>query len=400
MTEQQKKLIKATVPILQEHGLLLSQHFYRRMFSGNPELKHVFNMGNQQNNKQQTALAMTVLAYAEHIDNPSALLPVFDTIGQKHTSLNIRAEQYQIVGKHLIASIKEVLGAEASVDLLDAWEAAYNELASLMSNREKGIYHHQAQKNGGWTGWRKFVLKKKIIESSEIISFYFHPEDNQPIIIHNPGQYISIKLFLPELNLTQPRQYSISSAPNSEYYRISVKRETGSTHPDGMISTYLHDHLKIGDTLELSAPSGTFVLNQDNSGPKVFISGGVGQTPLLSMLEKLTTTGIQNSVMWIHGCRNEEVHAFKDKVAELVNINRKLQQHVFYEHSSGENNSTYSGRVDLEMIKDIVINPDSEYYICGPAPFITMHYNFLIKNGVHRSSIYFEEFGPSSLQLN
>ena len=94
MTSDQIQLIKATVPVLREHGVLLTSHFYKRMFEYNPELKHIFNTGNQQNNKQQTALAMAVLAYAEYIETPEVLLPVVDHIGHKHTSLDIRPEHY------------------------------------------------------------------------------------------------------------------------------------------------------------------------------------------------------------------------------------------------------------------------------------------------------------------
>jgi nitric oxide dioxygenase len=126
MTTDQKNIILATVPILKEHGVLLTTHFYGRMFKHNPELKNMFNMANQQTGKQQTALAMAVLAYAENIANPSVLLPVVDRIGHKHTSIDIRPEHYSIVGQHLIASIAEVLGAGATADILDAWTVAYN----------------------------------------------------------------------------------------------------------------------------------------------------------------------------------------------------------------------------------------------------------------------------------
>src|SRR5690606_30947558 len=98
-----------------------------------------------------------------------------------------------------------------------------------------------------WTGWRPFVVKQKIVESTEITSFYLYPADKGSVENHLPGQYISLRLFLPELQLLQPRQYSISSAPNGEYYRISVKREAGNQHPDGMISNRLHDYVNQGD---------------------------------------------------------------------------------------------------------------------------------------------------------
>lgn len=402
MTNEQKQLVKGTVPVLREYGVLLTTHFYNRMFQHNPELKNMFNMGNQQNSKQQTALAMAVLAYAEHIEDPSVLLPVVGNIGHKHTSLDIRPEHYTIVGNHLIASIQEVLGETASPELLEAWKIAYNQLASLMSGHEQGLYKKHTEQKGGWSGWRPFIVKQKVVESTEITSFYLYPADSGSVATHLPGQYISLRLFLPELQLLQPRQYSISCAPNGEYYRISVKREAGSQRPDGMISNRLHDHISEGDFLELSAPAGTFVLNESIVTPKVFISGGVGQTPLLSMLENLTmdTNKINVPITWVHGCRNEKVHAFKDKVAEISHLYSNINQHVFYEQLNESQNDKYEGWVDLEVLKDTILEREAEYYICGPAPFITKHYNFLIENGIQKSVIYFEEFGPASLQLN
>lgn len=398
MTTEQKQLVTATVPVLREHGVLLTTHFYNRMFTHNPELKHVFNMGNQQNGKQQTALAMAVLAYAEHIDNPAVLMPVVDSIGHKHTSLDIRPEHYAIVGKHLLASISEILGDAATPELLEAWAAAYQQLAAIMTGHEQSLYTKQVSKNAGWTGWKPFIVKQKIKESSEIISFYLYPADGGDVADFLPGQYISLRLFLPELNLLQPRQYSISCAPNGKYYRISVKREAGASHPDGLISNRLHDHIQEGDVVELSAPAGTFTLSENTSRPKVFISGGVGQTPLMAMLEELTGKQTDTPITWVHGCRNEAVHAFKDRLTQLADAYSNLNHHIFYDQP--EIQTQYTGWVDLSQIKAAVLQADADYYICGPAPFIAKHYGFLVENGVDTASIHFEEFGPASLQLN
>lgn len=195
MTSTQKEHVKATVPILRAHGVVLTTHFYQRMFEHNPELKHIFNQGNQQNSRQQTALAMAVLAYAEHIEDPSVLFPVVDSIAHKHTSLAIRAEHYVIVGKHLVASIREVLGELATDELLEAWAVAYQELADLMSGHEQNIYNQKVSEHGGWTGWRPFVVKEKVVESNEITSFYLYPTDEGPIADFKPGQFLSLRLF-------------------------------------------------------------------------------------------------------------------------------------------------------------------------------------------------------------
>ncbi|HJS01054.1 MAG TPA: globin domain-containing protein, partial [Flavobacterium sp.] len=225
MNSEQKQLIKATIPILQSSGELLTAYFYKRMFEHNPELKQVFNMGNQANGKQKNALAAAVLAYAEHIDNPSVLINVLKGIGNKHVSLNIQAQDYAIVGAHLIASIREVLGDVATAELLEAWTTAYNELAEIMIGIEAEFYHNNENKKGGWKAWRNFTIKEIVDESDEIKSFYLYPTDGKAIAEYNSGQYISVQVFVKELGLIQPRQYSLSSAFNPNHYRISVKRE-------------------------------------------------------------------------------------------------------------------------------------------------------------------------------
>lgn len=403
ITQDQKDLIKATVPILKENGVLLTTHFYKRMFAHNPELKNVFNMGNQQNGRQQTALAMAVLAYAENIENPAVLMPVVDGIGQKHVSLDIRPEHYIIVGEHLLASISEVLGAAATPEIIDAWGVAYTQLAQIMSGHETHLYNKQVQKKGGWTGWRPFIVKEKIAESTEITSFHLYPSDGGPVASFLPGQFISVRLFLPELNLLQPRQYSISSAPNGLYYRISVKKETsGNLNPDGMISNRLHDSVNQGDLIDVSAPAGSFTLKTENDHPVVFISGGVGQTPLISMLEELIRSGSKKPKTWIHGCRDKNVHAFKDVIEYWAGEKKAINKHIFYNDIDEQttNEDLYEGWVDLNVLGNELIAPNTEYYICGPAPFISKHYKELVNKGISKDFIHFEEFGPQTLNLN
>lgn len=403
MTTDQKALITATVPVLRENGVLLTKYFYNRMFTHHSELKNLFNMGNQKSDKQQTALALAVLAYAENIANPMVLLPVVDRIGHKHVSLDIRPEHYIIVGKHLIASIQEVLGEAATPAIVDAWTAAYQQLAALMSGHEAGIYQQKTITEYGWTGWRPFVVKQKIAESAEITSFYLYPSDGGKVASHQPGQFISLRTFLPELKLNQARQYSISSAPNNEYYRISVKRELGKEiDTNGMISNRLHDHVHEGDVLEITAPSGNFVLADGLDAPVTLISGGVGLTPLLSMLQSLISNDHQHPVTWLHGCRNEGVHAFKHYVEAMASGFPNLAHYTFYNEPTEENKQAgiYAGFLDIAGIPEFNADPNAHYFVCGPAVFIQKQYRDLLAAGVDKDRIYFEEFGPQVLSLN
>jgi len=401
LSQHETILIKATVPILREHGVALTQHFYQRMFTHNPELKNIFNMGNQHNGKQQTALALSVLAYAEHIENPSVLLPVLQHIGDKHTSLQIKPEQYQIVGKHLIASIKEVLGTQADDELLQAWTKAYNQLAQLMINLEQTMYQQKEAQPGSWKGWRSFTVNKKVQESDEITSFYLYPTDGQQVTLHKPGQYLTVKIFLPELGITQPRQYSISSAPNEAYYRISVKKEMNLDKGiKGTLSNHLHENIQVGDILEVTCPAGNFTFNTESVAPLVLLSGGVGQTPFISMIEHLAKSNHTRPVKWVHACRSENVHAFKEQMHDWHQTHEWFEHIVFYEHHDHHDHLVKSGRLNLAQVKESVLLPEAEYYLCGPKPFIEKTYADLTAYGVNKERIFFEEFGPQTVQLN
>jgi nitric oxide dioxygenase len=402
MNTAQKSLIKATIPILQTGGELLTAHFYNRMFSHNPELKNVFNMGNQANGRQKSALANAVLAYAENIENPGVLIGALKSIGTKHRSLNIQPQQYSIVGNHLIASIAEVVGDAATPEILDAWTVAYWELAEIMINIEKEMYAENTAKPGGWNGWRKFIIKTIVEESAEVKSFYLYPEDGQPIAEYKAGQFVSVQVFVPELNLLQPRQYSLSSACHPDYYRISVKKETGmESHPSGMVSNTLHGK-KEGNIVMLSAPAGLFHLHQDAKKPLVMISGGIGLTPMLSMLETNKASREQQKNIWIHGCRNHAVHAFKAQLDQLKD-EMALETYTFYDsvdHYDNGNDQVIAGRVDLEKCKEAILLDDAHYYICGPEMFIKTQYKALLNLKVNKENIFYEEFGPQVINLN
>ncbi|WP_234364229.1 NO-inducible flavohemoprotein [Lunatibacter salilacus] len=403
INQKQQEIITATVPILREHGVTLTTHFYKRMFEHHPELKNMFNMGNQKNGKQQQALAMAILAYAEHIANPGVLMPTLHQIGHKHVSLEIRPEHYPIVGNHLIAAIKEVLGSSATEDILNAWEAAYYQLAELMIGVEQKMYGKLTSEVGGWTGWRPFRVVKKEAESQEITSFYLYPADKGKVIPHLPGQFISIKVFLPELALNQARQYSVSSVPSEEFYRISVKREFGKEpNTNGMISNHLHDLVNEGDIIELTAPAGNFTLDENGKNPLFFISGGVGVTPLISMFQSALENNPKRPITWIHGCRNQEVHAFGDKVLELTTHDTNIEQYVFYDQISKNDTEVgvIEGSVNLKKIPAFEIESETQFYICGPAGFIKKQYQDLVEIGADPAAVFFEEFGPQQLSLN
>lgn len=186
LTDEQKQLIKATVPALQAHGNEITKTFYARMLGENPPLRNIFNNSNQVNGHQPRALAGSVLAYAQHIDNLGALGSAVELIAHKHASLYIRPEQYAIVGKYLMQAIVDVLGDAVTPEIGEAWETAYWQLADILIRREDELYRGTK----GWTDWADFRIARKVKESDEITSFYLEPvnEASKPLPPFLPGQ--------------------------------------------------------------------------------------------------------------------------------------------------------------------------------------------------------------------
>ena len=169
-----------------------------------------------------------------------------------------------------------------------------------------------------------------------------------------------------------------------------------------MISNHLHDHIGENDIIELTAPSGNFTLPDNQDAPVALISGGVGLTPLLSMLQDLADRQHPHPVAWLHGCRNENVHAFKEQVNEISSIHSDITSHIFYNEANDQQKAEgiSEGYLDITSIPSLQLNPNTHFFICGPSVFITKQYNDLHSAGFNKERIYFEEFGPQLLSLN
>lgn len=386
LTKQQIELVKATVPVLREHGVALTSHFYKRMLSHNPELMQVFNMGHQRAGFQQQALAGAVLAYAENIENLPALLGAVAHIANKHVSVGIRAEHYPIVGKHLIASIKEVLGDAAIPELIDAWTAAYMQLADVLIGAEKAIYDKNAVAEGGWTGWRFFKVAEKSKQTDNVTSFKLVPVDNGKMPEVKAGQYISVRVFVKGQDLIQPRQYTVVKA-DATSLTIAVKKvEAVEKSPAGMVSNTLHNDINEGDVVEVSFPVGEFNLPEGN-GELCLLSAGIGITPLFAMLKEAVQKDPTRKISFVHVCKNKEAIPFREELA-LVVKEGNVSFEVF--------ETSEHGRPSEDFFKSLV-SQDAGYCICGPVPFMKLAASELVKNGVAENKIHAEKFGTGAI---
>jgi len=396
------QIVKSTAPVLAEHGYAIITRFYANLFQSHPELRNLFNMRHQEHGEQQRALASAVFAYASNIDNLGALTSAVERIANKHASLNVRPEQYPVVGQHLLAAIKEVLGAAATDEIIAAWAEAYGELADIFIQAEAGLTAGAAAQPGGWSGWRNFVVRQKRQDSEVITTFFLFPEDGGPVADFKPGQYISIVVDVPGLGLQQVRQYSLSDAPNGINYRITVKRERedagdAAGQRAGYVSNLLHDHVNEGDVVRVAPPFGDFMLDLEASTPVVLVSGGVGLTPLISMLKTLLQRS-EREVVFVHGARHSGVHAMGAGVREAAQQHAaRLTNITFYDAPRPADvqggDYDHAGFVDLQRVRDQVIRPDADYYICGPLPFMRAQVGTLTSLGVDKSRIHYEVFG-------
>jgi len=389
LSNQTIEIVKATAPLIAETGPKLTAHFYDRMFTHNPELKDIFNMSNQRNGDQREALFNAICAYAANIENLPALLGAVEKIAHKHTSFLITADQYQIVGSHLLATIDELFNPGQEV--LDAWAEAYGVLANVFIQREEQIYQANEALEGGWRGLREFELVTKQAESEHICSFVFKPTDGLNVAAYKPGQYVGIYINSDKFDNQEIRQYSLSSAAQENTYRISVKREQ-----DGKVSNYLHDELNVGDKVKLVAPAGDFFMDVESDTPVVLLSAGIGLTPTLSMLESLSAH--QAPVTWVHATENSQQHAFKQHVNQIVSSQNNVNALVWYNQPTAEDklgeDYHFTGFVNLKEIEAALKQTNVQIYFCGPVGFMQYVANQLIDLGVPQEQFHYECFGP------
>ncbi|MEZ5430165.1 MAG: globin domain-containing protein [Verrucomicrobiales bacterium] len=315
-------IVKSTAPVLEEHGELLTRHFYKRMFQHNPEVAPFFNQANQGAGLQQRALAAAICAYAANIDNLEVLGGAVELIAQKHASLQIKPEHYPIVGSNLLASIQEVLGAGATEEVIQAWGEAYQFLAAILIGREAQIYEEHRATPHGWEGFKPFVVARKEPESETITSFYLEPAEGGSVPTFKAGQYITLRVPSP-CGHTTMRNYSLSDKPGKPWYRISVKRETGADEktPDGFVSNFLHQHVRTGDKIEVGPPCGEFFLAPPEAPgrpPGALGRGGLALRRtgmLLSALDHFTGA----KIFFLRSCLNSRVHAFPRRLTPSPN---------------------------------------------------------------------------------
>ena len=244
-----------------------------------------------------------------------------------------------------------------------------------------------------WTGFRPLLVARIHPESESVLSFWLESLDHSPLPAALPGQSLIVKLRPRPAAPPVLRNYSLSGAPDAGNYRISVKRE-----PNGVASSFLHSHVKVGDTLEVGAARGTFTLPKGD-GPVVLLSAGIGATPVMAMLHALASGHSEREVWWLHGARNGAEHSFALESRELLSSLRNARSHILYSRpdpgDSPGRNFDAVGRLTLPVLVGLGVPREADFYICGPESFLAGFRSGLKQWGVAPRDIHSEAFGPA-----
>lgn len=385
------EIIRTTVPVLEQHGPAITAAMYERLFQDS-EIAALFNQANQKSGAQIHALAGAILAYARNIENLAALGPAVERIAQKHIGYAIHPDHYPHVARALLAAIEEVLGDAATPAIIDAWEQAFWSLAAILTSREAEIREQIEADPGGWRDWRRFVIVDRRAESDTIMSFTLRPEDGGKVIPHRPGQYLTFR-FDAAGQTGLKRNFSISCGPNADHYRITVKRE-----PKGEASVFLHDTAVTGTVLEATPPAGEFYLHPDQARPVVLLSGGVGLTPMVSMVEDIASRRPDLPAYYVHGTTSRGTHAMDTQIRHLARRHGKISVATFYERSDPGSEAN-EGMITLDWLKANTPLEEADVFLCGPKPFLRHFVAALADEGVPANRIHYEFFGPADETL-
>ncbi|MFQ4150542.1 globin domain-containing protein [Arthrobacter sp. LAPM80] len=380
LSEKSRPLIVATLPLVGSRLGAITPNFYSRMLTAHPELLNgLFSRANQNNGEQQKALAGSIAGFASALVANPDIIPeqMLSRIAHKHTSLGITEDQYQIVYKYLFEAIAEELADVITAEIAEAWSEVYWLMANALIKIEKGLYAQQAN-DKMWMPWR--VIEKNAA-GTDAVTFVLEPTDDTPATIARPGQFVSVKLALPD-GLLQCRQYSLSADVESPTRRVfTTKKDDG-----GEVSPVLHGTVKVGDVIELSNPYGDLTL--DGEGPIVLATAGIGCTPSASALRALATAGADREVMVLHAEKNLAAWALREQMTGDIDAIDSAELQLWLEEPT---EGFHQGFMTLDGLD---LPADASMYVCGPLPFMKAIRNQAIDAGIPSTKIHYEVFGP------
>lgn len=266
--------------------------------------------------------------------------------------------------------------------------------------------------SGAWSGWREFRVARRQFEDrlGTQCSFYLEPLDGAALPPFSPGQYLTFQLQVPQSSADGraprilTRCYSLSDRPRPDCYRVTIKRVSAPAHPPGIppgaSSTHFHDRIHPGDVVRVQAPAGHFVLDPDPTVPIVLIAGGIGITPLYSMLRWCLAEQPARDIDLYYGVRNGDEHAFRQELEGLARSHARFRLHVIYSRPGVDDAAGrdyhHAGHADVDLVRRTLPHGRHQFYVCGPPPMMQNLIPSLVAWGVPQQDIHSEAFGPAS----
>ncbi|WP_316783608.1 globin domain-containing protein [Streptomyces sasae] len=394
LSAESAALVRATLPAVAGALDEITTRFYATMFHDRPELLDgMFNRGNQASGAQRQALAKSIAAFATALlDDPDTRPDtVLARIAHKHAAVGVTDDQYTIVHKYLFGAIAEVLGEAVTPAVAAAWDEVYWLMAGALIAQEARLYQDAGVRPGEI--WRPWTVVERRTETPDVVSFLLRPTDGGPAPRAHAGQYVSVRLRMAD-GVRQLRQYSLSSDPGGDLRRITVKRLAGeAAGPDGEVSALLHDRVREGDELMLSAPFGDVFLDDpaDATTPLVLVSAGIGCTPMTGILAHLAALGSTRPVLVLHADRSPGEHALRAETHDFVGQLPGARAVFWYERPGAQEPDARTGLMDLDGIQ---LADGATVFLCGPLPFMRAVRGQLLAGGVPARRICYEVFGP------
>lgn len=281
--------------------------------------------------------------------------------------------------------------------LSPGWQASLRSLADQADNTPGSTGNSgliATSPPPAWSGFRSLRVIAAHDESRQVRSISLADPDGDVLPEWMPGQSITVRIPAGDHRAALIRNYSLSNRVGTGRYRISVKRE-----PDGAASSYLHSHVRAGDTIDVAAPRGTFFL-ADGATPVILISAGVGVTPVLAMLHALAGSATTRQVWWLHGARDGSEHAFAAESRDLLKQLPDSRSRVFYSRPApGDrrpDDYTDAGRLSVEALGRLDLPRDGDAYLCGPATFMGDLRAGLLSLGLDSARVHTETFGAAA----
>ena len=305
------------------------------------------------------------------------------------------------VGTALIGIVIFQLGLVVIATLRRQWAAGavYAEELKLLRERiamAQAQRHRSEQEVAPWVGFRKFEVTEVIDECAEVKSFILKPHDKKELATFAPGQFLTFNLDVPGQNKRVVRCYSLSEKPRDDFYQVTIKRLK-----DGVGSGFFHDSVSVGSILDVKAPSGGFTLDTDKESPVVLIGGGVGITPLLSMLNQITDEQPSRKVWLFFGVRNRNDHIGKAHLERVARECGNVEIRTFYSQPINRDQDgrdyDFGQRMSLEHLRKELPSNNFEFYLCGSAEMMNSMIDALKTWGVPEKQIHKEAFGPASV---